>query len=264
MFQACTIAGSDSGGGAGIQADIKVFAAHGVYGTSVITAVTAQNTRGITSVYNIPAKIIAQQLNAVLSDFNISAIKTGMLPSSAIIESVVKGLEKQQVKNLVVDPVMVSSSGFKLMSRNAITVMKKKLFPLALLVTPNIPEAEILANMNIHSTEDVQEAAKRIMEFGCRNVLIKGGHSEFAPATDILYDGKMFHQFKAQLIRTRHTHGTGCVYSAAITAHLAKGEQLAAAIRKSKKYITQAIEQGLALGHGNGPVNPFPTKYTLW
>ena len=260
MYQACTIAGSDSGGGAGIQADIKVFAAHNVFGTSVVTAITAQNTCGVNSSWNVPSAIVADQLHSILSDFDVRAVKTGMLPSVNIVKTIANILRARQVKNLVIDPVFVSSSGFQLTPQGALPAIVRQLFPIALLVTPNIPESETLAGMKIATENDVHLAGEKIIDMGCRNVLIKGGHAAFAPATDVFYDGKTFTRFAAPFINTNTTHGTGCAYSAAITANLANGANLMDAIRHAKDDITRAIEHGLHIGRGDGPVNPFPPE----
>ncbi len=258
MHQALTIAGSDSSGGAGIQADLKTFHAHGVYGASVITSVTAQNTDEVRSVHIIPVDIVAAQMFAVLDDLDIKAAKTGMLPTPEIVETIAVIAQERKLANLVVDPVMVSSSGQDLMSEDAIRSLIKVLFPVSFIITPNIAEAERLAGMKIESTEQMEEAAKRIHGLGCANVLIKGGHARFDPATDILlYDGATIERFSAPYIKTKNTHGTGCTYSAAITARLALGEDLKTAIANAKKFVTKAIEHGLSVGKGNGPVNQF-------
>ncbi len=257
LNQALTIASSDSGGGAGIQADIKAMEAHGVFALSVIVALTAQNTKRITRIYPLPCEIIEAQIDAVFDDFEIGAVKTGMLYSAEIVQWVSAKLRRLPVKNLVVDPVMISKSGSELLQPKAIEQIKKDLFPLARLVTPNIPEAEMLANMSIKTLEDVREAAKRIHQLGEAAVLIKGGHFSEKPATDMFYDGKEFTLIEGEFIRTPNTHGTGCTYSAAITAQLALGKNLIEAIQASKHYITQAIRYGLSIGHGSGPTNPF-------
>ncbi|HET7152147.1 MAG TPA: bifunctional hydroxymethylpyrimidine kinase/phosphomethylpyrimidine kinase [Candidatus Kapabacteria bacterium] len=257
MRQALTIAGSDSSGGAGIQADLKTFQAHGVYGASVITSVTAQNTDEVRAVHTIPVDNVAAQMFAVLDDLAIDAAKTGMLPTPEIVETVAVIAQERKIANLVVDPVMISSSGQDLMTEDAIKSLIKVILPVSFIVTPNIAEAERLAGMKIESAEQMEEAAKRIHALGCANVLIKGGHSRFDPATDILYDGATFESFSAPYIKTKNTHGTGCTYSAAITARLALGEDLKAAIANAKKFITKAIEHGLNIGKGSGPVNQF-------
>ena len=255
--QVLTIAGSDSGGGAGIQADLKAMSANGVYAMSVITAITAQNTEEVTDVFELPPSIVAAQIDAIFDDFEVAAVKTGMLSSADIIRTVVTLLKPQQVKNLVVDPVMVAKGGQSLLKPDAIDFLKKELFPLALLVTPNVHEAQQLSGIQITSLADARRAAKIIHQFGCANVLIKGGHLPVDRATDLLYDGRFFHIFKGEFIDTPHTHGTGCTFASAIAAHLARGKSLSDAVQTSKTYLTQAIKHSLALGHGQGPTNHF-------
>jgi hydroxymethylpyrimidine/phosphomethylpyrimidine kinase len=257
MKQALTIAGSDSSGGAGIQADIKTMHAHGVFGASVITAVTAQNTVAVLASYELPAAVVATQLDAVLDDLDISAAKTGMLASPEIIGTVTGKLSACGPRALVVDPVMISKSGYKLLNDNAIDALKRELLPLALIVTPNLHEAQLLAGMPIGSVDDTKRAAERILDYGCRNVLIKGGHADFNRATDLLYDGDRFQSFEGEFIETRNLHGTGCTFSAAITARLALGEPLVEAVSHAKTYISRAIRSSLAIGRGHGPTNHF-------
>jgi hydroxymethylpyrimidine/phosphomethylpyrimidine kinase len=257
MKQALTIAGSDSGGGAGIQADLKTMHAHGVFGTSVITAVTAQNTVAVTDAYELPLEIITAQLNAVFDDFDIAAAKTGMLSSSEIITTVAGALREQKFKNLVVDPVMISKSGYKLLKDDAIKTLIKELLGIALVVTPNLHEAQLLAAMPIGSVEQMERAAKRIREHGCHNVLIKGGHADFNKARDLLFDGQDFYGFEGEFVETKNLHGTGCTYSAAITARLALGESVVDAIGHAKMYISRAIQSSLDIGEGHGPTNHF-------
>ena len=261
--QALTIAASDSGGGAGIQADIKSIHANGVYALSVVVALTAQNTKTIVRVDAIPLEIIEAQMDALFDDFTISAVKTGMLFSADIVALVSAKLRAFMAKNgarplrLVVDPVMISSRGCELLKPDAILQMTQTLFPLAILVTPNIPEAEHLAGMKIMTIDDVNEAARRIHTLGCQNVLIKGGHLNISPAIDLLYDGSTFTTFHGEFIDAQNTHGTGCTYSAAITAQLAKGRSLPDAIMIAKRYITEAIRHSLPLGGGTGPTHHF-------
>lgn len=255
--QVLTIAGSDSGGGAGIQADIKAMSANGVFAMSAITAITAQNTQQVTEVLELPISIIAAQVDAVFSDFDVAAVKTGMLSSVAIIEVIAKLLRPQHVINLVVDPVMISKTGQALLQPAAIEVMKKQLLPLALLVTPNIYEAQQLSGIEINTLADARRAAKVIHEYGCKHVLIKGGHLVTERATDLLYDGRFFNVFKGEFIETPHTHGTGCTLASAIAAHLARGKSLNDAIQAAKTYLTEAIRHSLAIGHGTGPTNHF-------
>jgi len=260
MKQALTIAGSDSGAGAGIQADLKTFHAHGVYGLSVVTAVTAQNTVGISASEEISPGVVRDQLIAVFGDFTVAAAKTGMLASAAIVDVVASAIVNNGVDRLVVDPVILSKSGYTMLSHNARNLLVERLLPLAHLVTPNVHEAAQLSGIEIGGPEDMKDAARRIHGFGCRNVLIKGGHAEFDPATDILFDGKAMHEFRGEFIDTRHTHGIGCTFSAAITARLALGEPLSEAIDHAKKFVTKALKSPLALGEGQGPVNSLDIK----
>jgi hydroxymethylpyrimidine/phosphomethylpyrimidine kinase len=255
--QVLTIAGSDSGGGAGIQADIKAMSANGVFAMSVITAVTAQNTEEVTDVFELPTSIIAAQIDAVFDDFDVAAVKTGMLSSAAIVEVVAKLLKPQKVTNLVVDPVMISKTGHALLKPEAIDAIKTQLFPLALLVTPNIHEAQQLSGIEIKTLADARRAAKVIHRFGCKHVLIKGGHFPAERATDLLYDGNFFNVFKGEFIETPHTHGTGCTFASAIAAHLARGKSVNDAIQTAKTYLTEALRHSLAIGHGTGPTNHF-------
>ena len=232
--KALTIAGSDSGAGAGIQADLKTFAALGVYGTSAITAITAQNTVGVSAVFALSPKLVAAQIDAVIADIGAHAVKTGMLANKAIIDIVADKVEQHRFKNLIVDPVMVATSGDLLIKRNAVSALRARLLPLAAVVTPNIPEAEELTGMELHTEFDIEEAARRIVKMGARSVVIKGGHRK-GPAVDIFFDGKQFVPLKAQRIRTKNTHGTGCSFSAAIAARLAQrrshGRRRAAALK---------------------------------
>lgn len=257
MKQALTIAGSDSGGGAGIQADLKTMHAHGVFAASVVTAITAQNTVAVREAYELPIALIEAQFDAVLDDLDIAAAKTGMLASPEIIRAVTAKLSARGPDTLVVDPVMISKSGYKLLNDNAIDALKSQLLPLALVVTPNLHEAQLIADMPIESTDDMREAARRILGYGCRNVLIKGGHADFNKATDLLYDGDRFRNFEGEFIETRNLHGTGCTFSAAITARLALGEPLVEAVANAKIYISRAIRSSLDMGKGHGPTNHF-------
>jgi hydroxymethylpyrimidine/phosphomethylpyrimidine kinase len=257
LKQVLTIAGSDSGGGAGIQADIKAMSANGVFAMSVITAITAQNTEEVTDVFEVPPSVIAAQIDAVFDDFDVAAVKTGMLSSAGIVETVARMLKPQQVGNLVVDPVMIAKSGHSLLKPDAIEAVKKQLFPLALLVTPNVHEAQQLSGIKITSLADARRAAKVIHGFGCQHVLIKGGHLLTERATDLLYDGRFFNVFKGDFIETSHTHGTGCTFASAIAAHLARGRSVVDAVQSAKAYVTEAIRHGLSIGHGAGPTNHF-------
>jgi hydroxymethylpyrimidine/phosphomethylpyrimidine kinase len=251
-----TIAGSDSGGGAGIQADLKTFSAFGVYGMSVITAVTAQNTVRVHGVEAVSPDFVGLQFEAVITDIGVDALKTGMLFSAEIIDVIALKLHQNRIPNTVCDPVMVAKSGDKLLKDDAIRKLKERLIPEVMLLTPNIPEAETLSGIEIHSAEALKEAAIRILNLGCKAVLIKGGHLQ-GDADDILYDGERFIRYPQKRINSLHTHGTGCTYSAAIAANLAKGFELTEAVRISKAFVTEAIKQARPLGKGHGPLNHF-------
>lgn len=257
MKQILTIAGSDSGGGAGIQADIKAISANGGYAMSVITSVTAQNTVAVTDAFDLPTPMIEAQLDAVFSDFDVTSVKTGMLSSSMIVEAVAKKLTEYAPKAVVVDPVMISKSKFPLLKEEAINSLKNKLIPIATVITPNIHEAELLAQQEIRTTEDAKNAAKYISNFGCQAVLVKGGHLENKKATDVLYYNEEWSFFEVERIETKNTHGTGCTYSAAIATQLANGKDLIDAIHSAKTYITGAIQHALDIGKGHGPTNHF-------
>ena len=258
MKVALTIAGSDSGGGAGIQADIKSMQANGVFATSVITAITAQNTQAVTNAMDIPLDMIAAQIDAVFDDFDIQATKTGMLSSAEIIALVAEKVKQWHISPLVVDPVMISTSGYSLLKEDAQENLKRLLIPLATLVTPNAHEAAHLTGLEIDKVADAEEAARRIFDLGPAAVLVKGGHlSGEKEAVDVFYDGDSFAYFHAPFIDTPHTHGTGCTYASAIAANLAKGLSLTTAIEKAKTYVTEAIRHGLAIGKGHGPTNHF-------
>jgi hydroxymethylpyrimidine/phosphomethylpyrimidine kinase len=256
---ALSIAGSDSGAGAGIQADLKTFAAFGIYGVTVITAITAQNTLGVRAVQDVDTGIIAAQLDAVAEDFAIAALKTGMLSSAAIIETVAAGLQRHRLGSLVVDPVMVAKSGDRLLREDAVDAMRRTLLPLASVVTPNIPEAEVLAGRSIRSREDRVAAARAIMDLGANAVVIKGGHSEDDPIVDLLVDAHGIHEYRAARIVTSSTHGTGCTFSAAITAGLAAGRDLPDAVAGAREYLSRALATAPGLGHGHGPLNHAPS-----
>ena len=258
--RAMSIAGSDSGGGAGIQADLKTFAALGVYGTSVLTAVTAQNTLGVTAVHQVPAQTIAAQIDAVLTDIGAGAVKTGMLASSPIIECVVSQLSRHSVPWLVVDPVMIAKSGDSLLENTAVETLRSRLVPAASVITPNIPEAEALTGMNITSDPDARRAAERLVGMGAKSVVIKGGHRK-GPAADLFYDGSQFHEFSAERIDTPNTHGTGCTFASAIAAGLAKGLGMLDSVAMAKDYVTAAIRSSFSVGQGHGPLNHF---YKTW
>lgn len=253
---ALTIAGSDSGGGAGIQADLKAFAAMGVYGASVVTAITAQNTMQVTAVHEVPVDVITAQIQAVLSDMGANAVKTGMLSSSSIIGAVASELQGAGVEQLVVDPVMVAKSGDSLLRSDAVESLKIQLLPLATVVTPNIPEAEVLTDTSIESRDDARRAAEAIHGMGPRVVVVKGGHLE-GPPTDLFYDGEGFRELHAPRIATKNTHGTGCTFASAIAAGLAKGLEPWDAVAEAKGFITEAIQNAYPVGQGHGPVNHF-------
>jgi len=255
-----TIAGSDSGAGAGIQADLKTFAALGVYGVSVITAITAQNTVGVRAVQEVSPEVIAAQLDAVAEDFSIAALKTGMLSSAAIIETVVAGLRRHALRRLVVDPVMIAKSGDRLLREDAVDTLRRTLLPLAAVVTPNIPEAEVLAGIAIRTQADRVAAGRAIMKLGANAVVIKGGHSDDDPIVDLLVDGDGVHEFRAARIASGSTHGTGCTFSSAIAAGLGRGEDLATAVGEARTYLSRALAQAPGLGHGHGPLNHFPAR----
>ena len=251
-----TIAGSDSGAGAGIQADLKTFAALGVYGTSAITAITAQNTLGVTQVLAIDPKLVGAQIDAIIGDIGAHALKTGMLANAGIIDIVVKKIRAHHLKNIVVDPVMVATSGDLLIHKSAVVALRGKLIPLATVVTPNIPEAEELTGMKLSGSEEIREAAKSISKMGARTVVIKGGHLS-GPAMDLFYDGKKFVTLNAPRLRSKNTHGTGCTLSAAIAAYLAQGEKIESAVTLAKRFITRAIQKSFPIGAGHSPVHHF-------
>ena len=261
--RALTIAGSDSGGGAGIQIDLKVFTLLGVWGMSAVTAITAQNTLGVFGIHNLPADAIAEQIDAVVTDIGVDALKTGMLSIPEHVRVVVRKVTEHRLDNLVVDPVMVAKSGARLIGDDARAVLRDELLPLATIVTPNIPEAEVLTGVRIGDLDDMREAASRIVALGAHAVLVKGGHMVLAAAgdgervADIFYDGHQCIEFSGPKFYTKNTHGTGCSLSAAIAAELAKGRTLLEAVRTGRKYIEAAIAGSLSLGGGHGPTNPW-------
>jgi hydroxymethylpyrimidine/phosphomethylpyrimidine kinase len=257
LYKALTIAGSDSGGGAGVQADLKTFAAFGVYGTTAITALTAQNTLGVQGVYQVSPEFVTQQLESVLSDIGATAAKTGMLFNAPIIEAVSHQLRRFGIEKLVVDPVMYAKSGDALLLPAAMDTLRTTLLPLAYLATPNIPEAEAIAQMHIEDEATIREAAQRIHVLGVRNVLIKGGHLSGERSPDFLFDGKDFTVFDAPRLATTNSHGTGCTLSAAITALLARDFSLVAAIAEAKTYLSGALAAAPSIGHGHSPVAHF-------
>lgn len=252
---ALTIAGSDSIGGAGIQADLKTFSRLQVYGMSVITALTAQNTTGVSSVMDVPPDFVLHQLDAVLTDIPPDALKTGMLLNAAIIEVVASKIREHGLTKVVVDPVMFATSGAELLRQDAVRVLQRVLLPLALVITPNINEAQALTGKQIRTTGDMEEAALQVHAMGARYVLLKGGHIE-GDATDVLFDGNEFWHICAERIPARDCHGTGCVLSAAITAHLALGRSVREAVELGKQFVTEAIRNGLRIGRGQGPCDP--------
>lgn len=253
--RALTIAGSDSGGGAGIQADLKTFAALGVYGMSALTAITAQNTQGVRNALDLPLSLIEEQIDAVAEDIGIDAAKTGMLSSSAIIEVVARCVQKWKLR-LVVDPVMVAKSGTKLLQPDAVATLRTRLLPLAEVITPNLPEAEVLLDQRIETLGDMHAAARALHQSGPRIVVVKGGHRSGDPI-DVYFDGQDSIELPATRINTPHTHGTGCTFSAAITALIARGWPVQEAIVRAKRYVTGAISHAPGLGHGHGPVDHF-------
>ena len=247
--RALSIAGSDSGGGAGIQADLKTFSALGVFGMTAITAVTIQNTRGVIGYESLPPQVVADQIRAVVTDIGVDAAKTGMLASAAIVEAVADAVAETRIANLVVDPVSVSKHGHRLLDEDAVGAMRERVLPLATLVTPNLPEAAVLAGFDVTDRDGMEEAARAIQAMGPRAVLVKGGHLPGATgADDLFFDGARMTWIAGEWIETPNTHGTGCTLSAAITAGLAQGRPLGEAVRDAKAYVTRAIREGFALG----------------
>lgn len=260
MRKVLTIAGSDSSGGAGIQADLKTFSAHGVYGMSVITAVTAQNTQGVLAVEDISPHIIEKQMEAIFEDIEVDAVKIGMVSRRETIETIAANLRKYGAKNIVIDPVMVSKSGFDLLQPQAREVLLRSLLPLADIVTPNIPEARVITGRSIATLKDMEEAAVMIRAMGPQNVLVKGGHLQ-EEAVDVFFDGQRVKYLRCPRITTKNTHGTGCTLSAAIAANLAKKMTALEALGLAKEYITTAIEHSLSIGKGAGPTHHFYSLY---
>ena len=253
---ALTIAGSDSGGGAGVQADLKTFAAFEVYGASALTAITAQNTLGVTGIHELPVEMVRGQIDAVASDIGVDAAKIGMLSSAAIIEAVADRVQAHSIEKLVVDPVMVAKGGDRLLREDAVHALTSLLMPLALVVTPNAGEAQVLCGRPVATMEQARDAARAIHSLGCRYVVVKGGHFG-ADAVDVLFDGDAFGEFPAQRIDTTSTHGTGCTFSSAIAASLARGETVESAVALAKTYVTEAIASAFPVGAGHGPLNHF-------
>lgn len=260
MKKVLTIAGSDSCGGAGIQADLKTFSAHKVYGMSIITAVTVQNTQGVFAVHDIPADMIKKQIEVIFDDIHVDAVKIGMVSKTETIKAIAHTLSKYSVQNLVIDPVMVSKSEFHLLQPEAKEALINYLLPMATLVTPNLPEAEVITGLKISTLEDMKKSADLIRKIGPKYVLIKGGHLD-GEATDILYDGNEFSYYNSPRINTKNTHGTGCTLSSAIASNLGNGLQMKEAIEKAKLYITGAIENSFPIGKGVGPVHHFYKLY---
>jgi hydroxymethylpyrimidine/phosphomethylpyrimidine kinase len=257
---AVTVAGSDSGGGAGIQADLKTFSALGVYGASVITALTAQNTKGVTAIHDVPAQFVAAQIDAVFSDLDVSAVKIGMVSQRGVIETIAAGLARWRQSRVVLDPVMIATSGDKLLAPDAVDVLRRVLMPLALVVTPNLPEAAALLDAPVAHTEiAMREQGERLLALGARAVLLKGGHADGAESVDLLIEPTAFTRLAADRIATANTQGTGCTLSSAIAAGLAKGLSLAEAVRAAKPYVTEALAAAnrIKIGSGHGPVHHF-------
>jgi hydroxymethylpyrimidine/phosphomethylpyrimidine kinase len=257
MPTALTIAGSDSGGGAGIQADLKTFAAHRVYGTSAITALTAQNTRGVTATFPVPSDFVIAQIETVAADIKIDAVKTGMLATAAIVEAVAATIEELDLPKVVVDPVMVAKGGDRLLDEDAVSAIRTELLRRALIVTPNAHEAAVLSGSRVETLDDARTAAERIASLGARAVVVKGGHLATEHAVDLVWDGHEFHELSAPRLVTTSTHGTGCTFAAAIAANLALGRSLLDAVREAKTYVIGAIGQAPGIGHGHGPLEHF-------
>jgi hydroxymethylpyrimidine/phosphomethylpyrimidine kinase len=261
---ALTIAGSDSSGGAGIQADLKTFAALGVYGASVITALTAQNTQGVSGIHQVPAEFVTAQIDAVFSDLAVAAVKIGMVAHPPVIDAIVAGLRRWSPKHVVLDPVMVATSGDRLLATEAVDALRTRLIPLASVITPNLPEAAALLDEGVAADEAaVEKQGRRLLALGCKAVLIKGGHGEGAESIDYLIDSPGVITLAAPRVATKNTHGTGCSLSSAIAAGLAKGEDMASAVRNAKAWVNAAIAAAdrFSVGHGNGPIHHFQKFY---
>ncbi len=252
---AMTVAGSDSGGGAGIQADLKTFAVLGVHGTSAVTAITAQNTVGVTDIFELPPRVVRAQIDAVVEDMGMAAVKTGMLSSAEIIETVASAVRDHRLDLLVVDPVMIAKGGARLLRDDAVDAMRTLLLPLAAVITPNLPEAEVLLGRSIATLDERRDAAQELVRLGARAAVVKGGHAE-GDAVDVYADAGHMFELSSARIQTESTHGSGCTFSAAIAAHLALGLDAPDAVRRAKAFISSAIEFGIDIGHGHGPVNP--------
>jgi hydroxymethylpyrimidine/phosphomethylpyrimidine kinase len=261
---AVTIAGSDPSGGAGIQADLKTFSALGVYGATILTALTAQNTTGVQGIHDVPPDFVAAQIDSVFSDLRVGAVKIGMVSRPAVIEAIAAGLARHEAGPIVVDPVMVATSGDRLIDDHAVATLRERLFPLAALITPNLPEAAALLGGRMAETDtEAEDQARRLLAFGPRAVLVKGGHGAGPESTDFLVDAEGLRRFAAPRLPTRNTHGTGCTLSSAIAAHLARGTSLDVAVAEAKAYLTRALSAAdqLHIGHGAGPVHHF---HALW
>jgi hydroxymethylpyrimidine/phosphomethylpyrimidine kinase len=261
---ALTIAGSDSSGGAGIQADLKTFAALGVYGASVITALTAQNTQGVSGIHQVPAEFVIAQIDAVFSDLAVGAVKIGMVAHPPVIDAIVAGLQRWSPKHVVLDPVMVATSGDRLLATEAVDALRAKLIPLASVITPNLPEAADLLGEGVATDEAaVEQQGRRLLALGCKLVLIKGGHGAGAESIDYLIDSSGVTALAAPRVATKNTHGTGCSLSSAIAAELAKGEDMASAVRNAKAWVSAAIAAAdrFSVGHGHGPIHHFHKFY---
>lgn len=255
-----SIAGSDCSGGAGIQADLKTFSAHGVFGMSVIVSVVAENTSRVIDIQDVTPDMIQKQMDAVFEDIEVDAVKIGMLSTPACMEAVREKLQEYKPENVIVDPVMYAKNGCPLMEPRAVETLIRSIIPCADVLTPNIPEAETIAGMKIHTLEDMETAAKKIHEMGCGSVIVKGGHKE-GDAVDVLYDGTQFYYYETERINTKNTHGTGCTFSSAIASNLALGLTIDKATKAAKDYVTTAITHSLAIGKGHGPTHHFYELY---
>jgi len=262
MRVALTIAGSDSSGGAGIQADLKTFQAHGVFGMSAVTAVTVQNTQKVYDIQEMHPKIVHDQITCLFDDIEIHAVKIGMVSSIELIQAIAKALKTVKPPAIVLDPVMISKSGYRLLNQDAQDALIQHLFPLAEVITPNIYEAQALIDKKINNIDDMKSAALDILKLGAKNVVVKGGHLEEDHATDILYDGQEFKRLQSRWVETKNTHGTGCTFSSAIAANIALGKNFFEAVTLAKAYVTGAIEHALSIGKGHGPTHHFFDLYS--
>lgn len=260
MKKVLSIAGSDCSGGAGIQADLKTFSAHGVFGMSVIVSVVAENTSRVIDIQNVTPDMIEKQIDAVFEDIEVDAVKIGMLSTPECMKAVAAKVKQYQPENVVIDPVMYAKNGCPLMEPTAVSTLIETIIPLADVLTPNIPEAEKIADMQISTVSDMETAARKIHSMGCKSVVVKGGH-HIGNAVDVLFDGKNFYHFETARIDTKNTHGTGCTFSSAIASQLAKGKSVPDAVKAAKTYVTMAIEHSLAIGKGCGPTHHFYELY---